>query len=47
MSAETTHELYELLSMKKILDTYRGGPYFVALNQYIEKRILDLLTAPR
>ena len=47
MSAQTTHELYELLSMKKMLDTYRGGPYFAALNQYIEKRILELLSVPK
>jgi hypothetical protein len=25
MSAEKTHELFELLNMKKILDGYRGG----------------------
>jgi hypothetical protein len=43
MSAETTHELFELLSMKKILDSYRGGPYFVSLNEYIDRRVMDLL----
>jgi len=47
MSAETTHELFELLSMKKILDGYRGGPYFVTLNEYIDHRVMELLKIDR
>ena len=47
MSAEKTHELYELLSMKKVLDGYRGGPYFAALNEYIDRRIIQLLSSER
>jgi hypothetical protein len=47
MSAEKTHELFELLSMKKILDGYKGGPYFVSLNEYIDHRVMELLTAGR
>jgi hypothetical protein len=43
MSAERTHEMFELLSMKKILDSYRGGPYFASLNEYIDRRMLELL----
>ncbi len=43
MSAETTHELYELMGIKKILDGYRGGTYFTALNKYIDDRVMELL----
>lgn len=47
LTADTTHELYELLSMKKILDSYRGGPYFTALNEYIDRRIIELLQSSK
>ncbi len=47
MSAEKTHELFELLSMKKILDGYKGGPYFVTLNDYIDRRVMELLATSR
>jgi hypothetical protein len=43
MSAEKTHELFELINIKKILDGYRGGKYFVALNEYVDGRIMELL----
>ena len=43
MSAETTHELYELMGIKKILDGYRGGTYYAALNKYIDDRVVELL----
>ena len=39
MSVEKTHELFELLSMKKIVDGYKGGPYFATLNEYIDRRV--------
>jgi hypothetical protein len=42
-SAEKTHELYELLNIKKILDGYKGGVYFVALNAYVDDRIMELV----
>jgi hypothetical protein len=47
LSAETTHELFELLSMKKVLDGYKGGPYFASLNEYIDRRITELLAVAR
>ena len=47
MSSEKTHELYELLNIKKILDGYRGGKYFVALNDYVDGRIMELLGMKR
>lgn len=42
MSAEETHELFELLTMKKKLDGYRLGPEFVTLDEYIDRRIVEL-----
>jgi len=33
--------------MKKILDGYRGGPYFASLNEYIDRRVVELLAADR
>lgn len=42
-TAETTHELFELMSIKKILDGYKGGAYFVALSSYVDNRIMELV----
>ena len=46
MSAETTHELYELMSIKKILDSFRGGSYYAAMNKYVDDRVMELLEMP-
>jgi len=43
LSVETTHELYELMGIKKILEGYRGGTYFTALNKYVDDRVMELL----
>jgi hypothetical protein len=43
LSAETTHELYELMGIKKILDGYRGGTYYATLNKYVDERVMELL----
>ena len=47
VSADTTHELYELMSIKKILDSFRGGTYYVALNKYVDDRVMQLLEASK
>jgi hypothetical protein len=43
VSAETTHELYELMGIKKILEGFRGGTYYTALNKYVDDRVIQLL----
>lgn len=43
MNAEITHELYELMGIKKILESYRGGTYYDSLNKYVDTRIMELL----
>ena len=47
VSAETTHELYELMGIKKILEGFRGGTYYTALNKYVDDRVITLLGISR